>query len=61
MFSDNKQEIRMYSIVTLLADDVPGAKLIDEIVAKNSVSNLRRWLATRGLRRTGTKREIVTR
>jgi len=50
----------MDCIVKLLPDDVPGAKLNYAIVEKNSVASLRR-LATRGLRRTGAKPEIVAR
>jgi hypothetical protein len=51
----------MDAVLKLLPNDVPGAKLKHEIVDKNSVDSLRRWLATRGLRRTGAKREIVAR
>jgi len=51
----------MNSFINLLPEDVPGAILKYEIVEKNGVENLRRWLATRGLRRTGAKRELVAR
>jgi len=47
--------------VKLMPEDVPGANLKYGIVDKNSVSSLRRWLATRGLRKIGNKREIVER
>jgi hypothetical protein len=49
----------MDAVLKLLPNNVPGAKLKHEIVDKNSVDSLRRWLATRGPRRTGAKRETV--
>jgi hypothetical protein len=35
----------MDAVVKLLPNDVPGAKLNNEIVEKNSGYSLRRWLA----------------
>jgi hypothetical protein len=49
----------MVAVLKLLPNDVPGAKLKHEIVDKNSVDSLQRWLATRELKRTGAKREIL--
>ena len=45
--SSDKQIIRAYmdALVKLLPNDVPGAKLNNEIVEKNSGDSLRRWLA----------------
>jgi hypothetical protein len=46
-------------VLKLLPNDVPGMKLKHEIVDKNNLDSLQRWLTTRGPRRTGAKREIV--
>jgi hypothetical protein len=58
-YRTNKSYAPTDAVLKLLPYDVPGAKLKHEIVDKNSVDSLRRWLATRGQISTGAKREIV--
>lgn len=51
----------MASNNVLTPNDVPGAVLKHKIVNNNNITELKRWLACRGLRNTGSKVELVTR
>ena len=50
----------VFNVITLEEEDIPGAKL-NKAPSACSLDELKRWLQCHGQKRTGNKREIVSR